>query len=124
MDSGTSSDELPPMFHERLHAALELMVDFFHSEGNALSLESLHSAKYCQIEQRLQYHRTDTECLIEIFYNQRLQDQLNTTSSPYGSLAVRAYFNHDSLCVEVSINIVLYYIISSFLLFHFYFAQL
>ncbi|XP_064213370.1 BAI1-associated protein 3 isoform X2 [Tribolium castaneum] len=101
MDGGTNTDEMPPMFHERLHAALELMVDFFHCEGNALSIESLHSSIFCQIEQRLQYHRTDTETLIEIFYNQRLQEQLNTTSSPYGSLAVRAYFNHDSLCVEV-----------------------
>lgn len=33
---------------------------------------------------------------------QRLQDQMMVTSpGPYGVLAVRAYFNHDSLCVEV-----------------------
>lgn len=101
MDGGASSEEMPAMFHDRLHSALELMVDFFHAEGHALSTDVLHSATYCQIEQRLQYHRTDTESLIEIFYGQRLQDQLNITSSPYGNLAVRAYFNHDSLCVEV-----------------------
>lgn len=101
MDGGASSEEMPAMFHDRLHSALELMVDFFHAEGQALSTDVLHSATYCQIEQRLQYHRTDTETLVEIFYGQRLQDQLNITSSPYGNLAVRAYFNHDSLCVEV-----------------------
>ncbi|CAH1987257.1 unnamed protein product [Acanthoscelides obtectus] len=101
MDGTTSSEEMPAMFHERLHAALELMVEFFHAEGQGLSTEMMQSGGYFQIEQRLQYHRTDTEMLIEMFYAQRLLEQLNTTSGPYGSLAVRAYFNHDSLCVEV-----------------------
>ncbi|KAL1518076.1 hypothetical protein ABEB36_001756 [Hypothenemus hampei] len=101
MDGGASNDDLPAMFHERLHSALELMVDFFHADGQGLAMDELHTGSFCQIEQRLQYHRTDTEKLIEIFYGQRLQEQYNTTSSPYGNLAVRAYFNHDSLCVEV-----------------------
>lgn len=102
MDSGANNDELPPMFHDRLHSALELMIDFFHADGQGLSTETLHSESFCMVEQRLQYHKMDTEGLIEIFYRQRLQEQLNITTSPYGSLAVRAYFNHDSLCVEVS----------------------
>lgn len=101
MDGGAASEELPAMFHERLHCALELMVDFFHAEGHGLTTEQLHSASFAQIEQRLQYHRTDTEKLIETFYAQRLQEQSTIASSPYGNLAVRAYFNHDSLCVEV-----------------------
>lgn len=103
MDGGATNEDLPAMFHERLHSALELMVDFFHAEGHGLSTDLLHSPTFCQIEQRLQYHRTDTEKLMEIFYAQRLHDQFNTTTSPYGNLAVRAYFNHDSLCVEVLI---------------------
>ncbi|GJQ84188.1 hypothetical protein Trydic_g2862 [Trypoxylus dichotomus] len=101
MDGGTNSEELPAMFHERLHSALDLMVEFFLADGQGLSLETLHSETYYHVEQRLQYHRTDTESLVEIFYSQRLQEQLNTMTTPYGSLAVRAYFNHDSLCVEV-----------------------
>ena len=37
-----------------------------------------------------------------MFYMQRLQEQYSSQlPSPYGCLAVRAYFNHDSLCVEV-----------------------
>ncbi|KAG5886888.1 hypothetical protein JTB14_003789 [Gonioctena quinquepunctata] len=101
MDSGANSDEIPPMFHEKLNSALELMVEFFHGEGQALPLQALHSAAYRQIGQRLQYHRTDTESLMEMFYGQRLQEQMGVASTPYGVLAVRAYFNHDSLCVEV-----------------------
>ncbi|CAH1112489.1 unnamed protein product [Psylliodes chrysocephalus] len=101
MESGSNSDEIPHMFHERLHVALGLIVDFFHADGQGLTMQSLHSPMFQQIEQRLQYHRTDTETLMEMFYAQRLQDQINATTCPYGVLAVRAYFNHDSLCVEV-----------------------
>lgn len=102
MDSGASSEDRPTVYHERLHSALELMVDFFSSDGQGLSAELLHSEMFYYVEQRLQYYVTDTETLIEMFYAQRLEDQLSTTASNYGSLAVRAYFNHDSLCVEVS----------------------
>lgn len=104
-----STEEMSPMFHERLHAALDLMVEFFHADGLGLSMETLHSPNYHQVEQRLQYHRTDTETLIEMFYMQRLEEQLSITISPYGSLAVRAYFNHDSLCVEVRFGTELSY---------------
>ncbi|XP_065160507.1 BAI1-associated protein 3 isoform X2 [Atheta coriaria] len=101
MDGNTSGEEIPPNFHERLHVALEMMVSFFHADGQGLSMEVLHSENYYHVEQRLQYHRTDTETLIEKFYSQRLHDQLTTGCTQYGALAVRAYFNHDSLCVEV-----------------------
>jgi len=61
----------------------------------------LIAATYWSVEQRLQYHKTDTEHLISLYYQQRLQDQLTTEVTEYGVLSVRAYFNHDSLCVEV-----------------------
>jgi hypothetical protein len=70
---------------------------------NVNNLCTLHlvTATYWSVEQRLQYHKTDTEHLISLYYMQRLQDQLNTDLTEYGVLSVRAYFNHDSLCVEV-----------------------
>ena len=56
---------------------------------------------YQGVEQRLQYHKTDTEHLINMYYIGRLAEQMSTESTPYGVLTVRAYFHHDSLCVEV-----------------------
>lgn len=101
MDAG-GEGEKTKNFHDRLYEALQLLVDFFNAEGLGLSLESLHNDAYWRIEQRLQYHKKDTEKLIDLFYLQRLQEQMMVTSTgPYGVLAVRAYFNHDSLCVEV-----------------------
>lgn len=101
MDTGGDSEK-PINFHDRLYEALQLLIEFFNAEGLGLSIESLHNDAYWRVEQRLQYHKKDTDKLMDIFYLQRLQEQMIVTSpGPYGVLAVRAYFNHDSLCVEV-----------------------
>ncbi|XP_002012102.3 BAI1-associated protein 3 [Drosophila mojavensis] len=101
METGDETDK-PTHFHKRLYEALQLLVDFFHAEGQGLLLECLHTEDFWRIEQRLQFHKTDTERLIDMFYMNRLREQLVAIMpGPYGSLAVRAYFNHDSLCVEV-----------------------
>ncbi|XP_023161054.2 BAI1-associated protein 3 [Drosophila hydei] len=101
METGDETDK-PTHFHKRLYDALQLLVDFFHAEGQGLLLECLHTEDFWRIEQRLQFHKTDTDRLIDMFYLNRLREQLVAIMpGPYGSLAVRAYFNHDSLCVEV-----------------------
>ncbi|KAI8126251.1 BAI1-associated protein 3 [Lucilia cuprina] len=101
METGDDAEK-PSNFHKRLYEALQLLVDFFHAEGQGLSLECLHSDDFWMVEQRLQFHKTETTRLIDMFYMNRLREQLMaTTPGPYGSLTVRAYFNHDSLCVEV-----------------------
>ncbi|XP_075161228.1 BAI1 associated protein 3 [Haematobia irritans] len=101
METGDDSEK-PSNFHKRLYEALQLLVDFFHAEGQGLALEYLHSEDFWHIEQRLQFHKTETWRLIDMYHISRLREQyMATLPSPYGSLAVRAYLNHDSLCVEV-----------------------
>ncbi|XP_034249414.1 BAI1-associated protein 3 [Thrips palmi] len=97
---GSSGDKLPG-FYDRLHEALGLLLSFFHADTQGLNLEALRSGTYFKVDQRLQYHRTDTERLVDLYHQQRLLAQLGCESAEYGVLAVRAYFNHDSLCVEV-----------------------
>ncbi|KAL1129161.1 hypothetical protein AAG570_013692 [Ranatra chinensis] len=97
---GNSADKVIG-FYDRLYEALDILVDFFHAEGKGLTMESLRSESYRAIEQRLQYHKTETEQLITLYYAQRLFEQLAVESMEYGVLSVRAYFHHDSLCVEV-----------------------
>ncbi|XP_066902110.1 BAI1-associated protein 3 isoform X2 [Halyomorpha halys] len=97
---GSPGDKMPG-FHDRLYDALDILVDFFHAEGKGLTLENLKSENYRAIEQRLQYHKTETEQLITMYHTERLFQQLCVESTEYGVLSVRAYFHHDSLCVEV-----------------------
>ncbi len=53
------------------------------------------------MKERLQYHKTETEQLISLYYNDRLKDQSMVECTEYGVLSVRAYYHHDSLCIEV-----------------------
>ncbi|XP_029160484.1 BAI1-associated protein 3 isoform X4 [Nylanderia fulva] len=96
-----NAEDKPIMFYERLHEALDLLVKFFNADDKGLPLEALRRQSFMNAEERLQYHKMDTTFLIDRFYYQRLQDQYNTVSYEYGVLTVRAYLNHDSLCVEV-----------------------
>ncbi|XP_070168041.1 BAI1-associated protein 3 isoform X3 [Polyergus mexicanus] len=96
-----NAEDKPVMFYERLHEALDLLVKFFNADDKGLPLEVLRRQSFMNAEERLQYHKMDTTFLIDRFYYQRLQDQYNTTICEYGVLTVRAYLNHDSLCVEV-----------------------
>ncbi|XP_058835849.1 BAI1-associated protein 3 isoform X2 [Topomyia yanbarensis] len=101
MDAGGEGDK-PSNFHDRMYGALQLLGEFFNAEGLGLPPEILHSDLYWRVAQRLQYHKTDTDQLIDLFYLQRLHEQLNTVGPVgLGVLSVKAYFNHDSLCVEV-----------------------
>ncbi|XP_017887694.1 BAI1-associated protein 3 isoform X2 [Ceratina calcarata] len=97
---GNAGDK-PAMFYERLHEALDLLMKFFHEDEKGLPYETLHCQSFLNVEERLQYHKMDTNFLIDRFHRQRLMDQQNTVSTEYGVLTVRAYLNHDSLCVEV-----------------------
>ncbi|KAI4497086.1 hypothetical protein M0802_007832 [Mischocyttarus mexicanus] len=97
---GNAGDK-PGVFYERLHEALLLLIKFFHADEKGLPLGILHNRNYLNVDERLKYHTMDTNYLINRYYYQRLQDQMNTMTSEYGVLTVRAYLNHDSLCVEV-----------------------
>ncbi|EFN81951.1 BAI1-associated protein 3, partial [Harpegnathos saltator] len=96
-----NAEDKPKMFYERLHEALDLLVKFFHADDRGLPMEVLRRQSFMNAEERLQYHKMDTTFLIDRYYQQRLLDQLNTVSYEYGVLTVRAYLNHDSLCLEV-----------------------
>jgi BAI1-associated protein 3 len=79
---------------------IKFQLSFTHIVYMLIALHLIAVTYWC-VEQRLQYHKTDTEHLISLYYQQRLQDQLTTEVTEYGVLSVRAYFNHDSLCVEI-----------------------
>lgn len=112
--SGAASDT-PSEFWPRLADALDLLARWWTcasqttQDNNQVQLShtqiNIRTKAFLRLEQRLRYHRTDTESLIDAFHCQRLQDQMiaqqQQAPGPYGALSVRTYFNHDSLCVEV-----------------------
>ncbi|XP_060802443.1 BAI1-associated protein 3 [Amyelois transitella] len=94
--------ERPRVYHHRLREALDLLAEFFHAEGKGLPMSDVHNSEWVRVEQRMQFHQAPTEELLELWLADRLAEQVRTPlPSPYGSILVRVYFNHDSLCVEV-----------------------
>ncbi|XP_075979118.1 BAI1 associated protein 3 [Anticarsia gemmatalis] len=94
--------ERPRVYHHRLREALDLLSEFFHAEGKGLPMPEVQNAEWFRVEQRMEYHQSPTEKLLELWLADRLDEQARTPlPSPYGSILVRVYFNHDSLCVEV-----------------------
>ncbi|XP_013146719.1 PREDICTED: BAI1-associated protein 3 [Papilio polytes] len=94
--------EKPRVYHHRLREALDLLAEFFHAEGKGLPMSEVHSGEWSRLEQRMQFHQAQTEELLELWLADRVLDQSRTPlPSPYGSILVRVYFNHDSLSVEV-----------------------
>lgn len=67
------AQDKPAVFYERLHEALDLLVEFFYAEEKGLPYELLRCETFLNVEERLQYHKTDTALLIDRYYQQRLQ---------------------------------------------------
>uniref|UniRef100_A0A8D8TBQ9 BAI1-associated protein 3 n=1 Tax=Cacopsylla melanoneura TaxID=428564 RepID=A0A8D8TBQ9_9HEMI len=88
-------------FYERLYEALDNLVDFFYADGKGLPVDLLTGDLFQAIRIRLSYFKSDTEQLIILYYHDRLHEQLNVESTEYGVLNVRAYYHHDSLCIEI-----------------------
>ncbi|XP_046644762.1 BAI1-associated protein 3-like isoform X1 [Daphnia pulicaria] len=93
-------------FYDRLHSALQMLLNFLHAEGKGLSLEALKCPTYQRVEEKISLHKARTEQLIDLYHVGRLsqQQQLHgsgTIEAPYGVLNIRVYFHHDSLSVEI-----------------------
>ncbi|XP_069995655.1 BAI1-associated protein 3 isoform X6 [Penaeus vannamei] len=98
---GKDTDEKQEAFFVRLYDALRLLREFFHAHGRGLDNSTLMGEEYSFLERQLRLHKTPTDSLIEAYHLERLLEQERTEATEYGSLFVRVYFNHDSLCVEV-----------------------
>ncbi|KAL1417597.1 hypothetical protein MTO96_006151 [Rhipicephalus appendiculatus] len=94
------------VFFQRLFSSLGVLLEFFHAEDKGLSLKSLHSLPYQDLDRLLKLHKADTADLIELYCLQRLEEQnrqIQSGASPYGTLTVRLSYNAaaECLCVDV-----------------------
>ncbi|KAH9365648.1 hypothetical protein HPB48_013136 [Haemaphysalis longicornis] len=76
----------------------------------ALSLKSLHSLPYQDLDRLLKLHKADTADLIELYCLHRLdeqQRQIQAATAPFGTLTVRLSYNAaaECLCVDDKIEI-------------------
>ncbi|KAL3212377.1 hypothetical protein MRX96_035963, partial [Rhipicephalus microplus] len=94
------------VFFQRLFSSLGVLLEFFHAEDKGLSLKSLHSLPYQDLDRLLKLHKADTADLIELYCLQRLEEQnrqIQSGIAPFGTLTVRLSYNAaaECLCVDV-----------------------
>uniref|UniRef100_A0A8C3QJ09 Unc-13 homolog D n=1 Tax=Cyanoderma ruficeps TaxID=181631 RepID=A0A8C3QJ09_9PASS len=75
----------------------------FHAEGCGLPLETLHSAAFLTLETHLALCSATSRKLIQKYFSNRIQQQLDTSSEKYGAVTIKALYrpSEQKLRVEV-----------------------
>uniref|UniRef100_A0A8C5U487 Unc-13 homolog D n=1 Tax=Malurus cyaneus samueli TaxID=2593467 RepID=A0A8C5U487_9PASS len=75
----------------------------FHAEGCGLPLDTLHSADFRTLETHLALCSASSHKLIQKYFSNRIQQQLDTSSEKYGAVTIKALYqpSEQKLRVEV-----------------------
>ncbi|NWT58090.1 UN13D protein, partial [Erythrocercus mccallii] len=96
--------QVPSVQHcQRLFCALKSLELCFHAEGCGLPLETLHSAAFQTLETHLALCSATSRKLIQKYFGNRIQQQLETSSEKYGAVTIKALYrpSEQKLHVEV-----------------------
>ncbi|CAI9723929.1 BAI1-associated protein 3-like isoform X3 [Octopus vulgaris] len=103
-DVMVTEDMKHQVFYQRMYDALTLLLEFFYANNKGLSMDTMLTDKQFQdLREQLALHKEDTRDLIEQFYQEKLDEQDQTETSPYGILNIRVFYKYEvqTLLVEV-----------------------
>ncbi|XP_068769290.1 protein unc-13 homolog D isoform X2 [Struthio camelus] len=109
--SAAARQEIPSaQCYKKLHCALKSLELCFHAEGCGLPLETLHTAAFLSLETHLALCSTTSRKLIQKYFSNRIQQQLDTSSEKYGAVTIKALYrsSEQKLHVEVlnAVNLI------------------
>ncbi|CAM4874974.1 unnamed protein product [Rotaria socialis] len=92
--------------YTRLLRALDGLVDYFNNETHYLPKDMLKTEKYRLVKKLLKYQSIDTQSLIKLYYQEKVQEQDRANSSnqsDLGKLYCRAYYHakEETLYIEI-----------------------
>ncbi|XP_061867036.1 protein unc-13 homolog D isoform X2 [Colius striatus] len=102
--SAATGQQVPSAQHYRkLHCALKSLELCFHAEGCGLPLETLHTAAFLSLDTQLALCSSTSRKLIQKYFSNRIQQQLDTSSEKYGAVTIKALYrpSEQKLRVEV-----------------------
>ncbi|XP_038012824.1 protein unc-13 homolog D [Motacilla alba alba] len=102
--SAARGPQVPSVQHcQRLFCALKSLELCFHAEGCGLPLKILHSAAFRTLETHLALCSATSHKLIQKYFSNRIQQQLDTSSEKYGAVTIKALYrpSEQKLHVEV-----------------------
>ncbi|KAK4811855.1 hypothetical protein QYF61_012273 [Mycteria americana] len=96
--------------YKKLQCALKSLELCFHAEGCGLQLETLHTAAFLSLETHLALCSATSRKLIQKYFSNRIQQQLDTSSEKYGAVTIKALYrpSEQKLRVEVlnAVNLI------------------
>uniref|UniRef100_A0A8B9USR9 Unc-13 homolog D n=1 Tax=Anas zonorhyncha TaxID=75864 RepID=A0A8B9USR9_9AVES len=96
--------------YKKLQCALKSLELCFHAEGCGLPLETLHSAAFVSLESHLALCSSTSRKLIQKYFSNRIQEQLDASSEKYGAVTIKALYrpSEQKLRVEVlnAVNLI------------------
>ncbi|XP_026716849.1 protein unc-13 homolog D isoform X2 [Athene cunicularia] len=96
--------------YKKLHCALKSLELCFYAEGCGLPLETLHAAAFLSLESHLALCSSTSRKLIQKYFSNRIQQQLDTSSEKYGAVTIKALYrpSEQKLRVEVlnAVNLI------------------
>ncbi|MBN3306410.1 BAIP3 protein, partial [Amia calva] len=90
-------------FYGRFHYTVEALVEFFHAEGEGLTLEDLRNEDYKALEEELRLNKCSSNELIEQYFLEKICQQRTLKHSKFGRISVKCYYEaaDQRLTVEV-----------------------
>ncbi|KAM6240455.1 protein unc-13 homolog D isoform 4-T4 [Spheniscus humboldti] len=109
--SAAAEQQIPSaQCYKKLHCALKSLELCFHAEGCGLPLETLHTAAFLSLEAHLALCSATSRKLIQKYFSNRIQQQLDTSSEKYGAVTIKALYrpSEQKLRVEVlnAVNLI------------------
>ncbi|NXW03028.1 UN13D protein, partial [Fregetta grallaria] len=109
--SAAAGQHVPSAQHcKKLLCALKSLELCFHAEGCGLPLETLRTAAFLSLETHLALCSATSRKLIQKYFSNRIQQQLDTSSEKYGAVTIKVLYrpSEQKLRVEVlnAVNLI------------------
>ncbi|KAM6957675.1 BAI1-associated protein 3 [Aplochiton taeniatus] len=90
-------------FFNRFQYTAEVLVQFFHAEGEGLSLEDMKSGDYKVLDEELKLNKCSSFELIEQYFLEKISQQKTLKHTRFGRISVKCYYDapEQRLTVEI-----------------------
>lgn len=90
-------------FFNRFQYTAEVLVQFFHADGEGLSLEDMKSGDYKVLDEELKLNKCSSFELIEQYFLEKISQQKTLKHTRFGRISVKCYYDapEQRLTVEI-----------------------
>ncbi|CAL8303197.1 unnamed protein product [Merluccius merluccius] len=90
-------------FYNRFQYTVETLLQFFHAEGNGLTIEDMKNSDYKVLEEELKMNKCSSFELIEQYFLEKISQQRTLKHTRFGRISVKCYYDapEQRLTVEI-----------------------